>query len=78
MSDAVRKLLPALAVMTDAEKDELRALLGPEEDEPPLTPEEWEAVWGPELERRKREAEATGYYGRPGDVVMAELKERFG
>ena len=78
MSDAVKKLLPALAVMTDAEKAELRQLLGPADDEPELTPDEWEAEWGAELERRRKYAEATGDYGRPGDVVMRELKERFG
>jgi hypothetical protein len=77
VSDAVKSLLPALARLNDAERDELRDLLGPGEG-PELTPDEWEAVWGPELERRQREAERTGYYGRPGDVVMRELKERFG
>lgn len=78
MSDAVRKLLPALAALTDAEKAELRALLGPPGEEPELTPEEWQAAWAEEGERRYQRALATGDWGRPGDEVMRELKERFG
>jgi hypothetical protein len=77
MSDAVAKLLPALAALADAEKAEVRALLGAD-DEPELTQEEWEAAWAEEGERRLREAERTGNWGRPGDEVMRELKERFG
>jgi hypothetical protein len=77
VSDAVRNLLPALAALTDAERVEVVGILTAD-DEPELTPDEFEAVWGAELERRSRQAEATGYYGRPGDEVMRELKARYG
>ena len=78
MSEVVKSLLPTLAKMTDAEKAELRELLGPPDDEPELTQEEWQAEWAAEAARRLQEAERTGDWGRPGDVVMAELKARYG
>jgi hypothetical protein len=77
MSDAVRKLLPALATLTDAERAELVGLLTAD-DEPELTPDEWKAAWAEEGERRYHEALSTGNWGRPGDEVMREMKERYG
>ena len=70
MSEVIKSLLPTLARLTDAEKAELRELLAPDEDAPEPTDEEFDAVWGEEIDRRIADVEA-------GRVVMIPAEEVF-
>jgi hypothetical protein len=42
-----------------------------------LSPQEWEAAWGPELERRVREIDEGKVELIDGDRVMAELRAKY-
>ena len=82
MSEAAEKLKPLLVALSAEERAEviefLAALNNSEEDEKELTPEEWEAEWADEINRRIAEAKANNTPGIPHEEVMRQMKEKYG
>ena len=85
MSDAAEKLKPLLAALYRHERAEVTAYLCEldnrpldEDGEEVLTPEEWEAVWVAECERRIADAEAGRTVAIPHEEVMRRMKEKYG
>lgn len=81
MSEAAEKLKPLLAALPAGDRAELLDYLiglgdaGPDEE---LTPEEWEAAWAEEVNRRLADFESGKTQGIPGDEVMRRLREKYG
>ena len=80
MSEAAEKLKPLLAAHTADERAEVAEYLHEldDGDDETLTPEEWEAEWADEINRRLADLAAGRTKLVPGDEVMKRLKERFG
>jgi putative addiction module component (TIGR02574 family) len=81
MSEAVAKLKPLLDALTADERAELAeylAALDNEGDEEELTPEEWEAMWAEEINRRMEDAKAGKTVSIPHEEVMRRMKEKYG
>ncbi|MDY3557752.1 addiction module protein [Gemmata sp. JC673] len=88
MSEAAEKLKPLLDALSAAERTEvaayLRSLTGghaepdADDDEEPLTQDEWEAAWLPEIERRIADFESGKTQGVPADEFMRRMKEKYG
>ena len=79
MSERVQALLPALAALSEAEKDELVELLTGDDGEAEFSSrEEWEEHWVAECNRRIADLEAGRTKLIPGDEVMKMLKEKYG
>ena len=84
MSEAVAKLKPLLAALTADERAQVTEYLHELDsstgggDEENLTPEEWEAAWVEECERRMADAESGKTVGIPHEEVMRRMKEKFG
>ena len=68
MSDRLKALMPLIQALNDEERVELREQL----EEPELSEEEWEAAWGPEIERRVEEMRN----GTVETVTWEEIKEK--
>jgi putative addiction module component (TIGR02574 family) len=82
MSEAAEKLKPLLAALPREDRAELAEYLtdlnnGDDEGEE-LTPEEWEAAWVEEINRRVADLEAGRTKLIPGDEVMRKMKEKYG
>ncbi len=71
-SPALEKILPLVMALTAAERAELINYLDAIEEEE-LSPEEWEAAWLEECERRMADLEA----GRTKLVSWEEMKARW-
>lgn len=82
MSEAAEKLKPLLAALTADERAEVAEYLaalnnGDDEGEDP-TPEEWDAAWADEIDRRIADAEAGKTKAIPHEEVMRQMKEKYG
>lgn len=78
MSEAVTKLLPMLNALTADERAEVAEYLAREGGQENLTPEEWEAAWADEIDRRIEDAKAGKTVGVPHEEVMRRMKEKYG
>jgi putative addiction module component (TIGR02574 family) len=83
MSEAAEKLKPLLAALTADERAELVeyliALNGHGESEgDDRTPEEWEAEWADEINRRIEAAKAGKTDSMPHEEFMRQMKEKYG
>jgi putative addiction module component (TIGR02574 family) len=78
MSDAAEKLKPLLASLPAGDRAELVEYLLTLDGEEELTPEEWEAHWAEEINRRVADFEAGKTVGIPHDEVMRQMKEKYG
>ena len=84
MSEAVNNVLPALLALQPQERIELAHRLIesvppaelpepiPDDGEPGLTPEEWDAAWREELDRR----EQNWVPGRPAGEAIRAIREK--
>jgi putative addiction module component (TIGR02574 family) len=82
MSEAAEKLKPLLAALTADERAEvveyLLELNDGNGDEENLTPEEWEAAWADEIDRRIEDAQNGKTVSAPADEFMRRMKEKYG
>ena len=79
MSEAAEKLKPLLAALTAEERAEVAQYLATLDDEgDDLTPEEWEAEWVDEINRRIEDSKAGKTVGIPHEEVMRRMKEKYG
>lgn len=80
MSEAAERLKPALAALTRDERAELVEFLIALDAETGdgLTPEEWEAAWEEEINRRVADHEAGRTQSIPHEEVMRRFKEKYG
>ncbi len=85
MSEATEKLKPLLAALTTEERAEVAeyidALDGDhanDDGEENLAPEEWEAVWIEEGERRIADLDSDKSKAVPADEFMKRMKEKYG
>jgi putative addiction module component (TIGR02574 family) len=82
MSEAAEKLKPLLAALPAADRAELAEYLATlnngDGEEKELTPEEWEEVWGEEIDRRVEDARNGKTVGMPADEFMRRMKEKHG
>jgi putative addiction module component (TIGR02574 family) len=81
MSEAAEKLKMLLAALPREDRAELVEYLtdlnnGDEGEE--LTPEEWEAHWVEEINRRIEDSKAGKTVGIPHEEVMRQMKEKYG
>jgi putative addiction module component (TIGR02574 family) len=86
MSESTEKLKPLLAALTREERVELVEYLtslnnganetGASEEE--LTPEEWEAAWSEEINRRIADVESGKSDSVPHKEFMRRMKEKYG
>ncbi len=85
MSEAAEKLKPLLAALTADERAEVTEYIRElnnrpldEDGEEVLTPEEWEAVWADEIDRRIADMESGKTVAIPHEEVMRRMKEKYG
>lgn len=58
---------------------ELTVRFGPfDGEDEPLTEEEWEAAWIPEIERRLEDLRSGKTVGIPAEEVMRRMREKYG
>ncbi|QJW93577.1 addiction module protein [Frigoriglobus tundricola] len=81
MSEAAEKLKPLLAALTRGERTELVTYLialNDDDDGEVLTPEEWEAAWIEECDRRIADLDSGKAKAVPADEFMQRMKEKYG
>jgi len=85
MSERVANLIPLLAALHREERAEVLEYLHEldsrpldEDGEEVLPPDEWEAVWADEINRRIADAAMGKTKPVPHDEVMRRLKEKYG
>jgi putative addiction module component (TIGR02574 family) len=80
MSERVQALIPTLAALSEAEKEELVEFLTADDDgeDEVLTREEWEAAWLEEVERRMADRKAGKTVGVPAEEVSRRMREKYG
>ncbi len=82
MSEAAEKLKPLLAALTADERaevaDYLHELDDGDSDDETLTPEEWEAAWVEEINRRIADGRSGKTVAMPADEFMQRMKEKYG
>ncbi|VTR92706.1 : Unstab_antitox [Gemmata massiliana] len=86
MSEATEKLKPLLAALTAEERAEVAEYIdaldsdheNDEGGEENLAPEEWEAVWIEEGNRRIADLDSGKSEAVPADEFMKRMKEKYG
>ena len=80
MAATLETLKPLVDELSPEEREELKEYLDHLDDNEPLLSrdEEWLALWIPELDRRAAALDADPSSGIPQDVVMKQLKEKYG
>ena len=76
MPSAARKILDDALALSPDERLEIAAELMASVDG--ASDPDWEQAWASELQRRAREADATGDHGEPWEAVRARLFPRLG
>lgn len=82
MSETVAKLKPLLDALTADERAEVTEYIDSLDDENDgeenLSPEEWEAAWAEEIDRRIDAMDAGETVAIPHEEVMRRMKEKYG
>jgi putative addiction module component (TIGR02574 family) len=78
MSEKAEQLKPVLAALSAEDRAELLDYLAGLEEGEELTPEEWEAAWSEEINRRVADAEAGRTKLVPWEEVSRKMREKYG